>query len=451
LIGSVFDPINPEKSNNDIISEISSKAKTFYDFIGLIKPLTGRYAFIYKDEYDFLIFNDPLALREIYFCAQPNKVICGSQPNIIVEFADPVIRPREDSEFLEYYYANSKNKKWNPYRKWIGDETYYNGIKHLLPNHYFNIANYEVNRYWPNEKINRLDLDDAVIKICSFLRGALKAIVNRHSIMLAVTAGTDSRTLLAASKDIFRDIYYFINDYNLNVNHPDIAVPKNMMNSIRIPFNIHNVEKNIDFNFSQVFMNNTFFSSDRILPVIYNVYYKKFNDKVNVLGIGEIGRTRFGKEPRKLNGYRMSYKLGYRGEKYAVTQGQKILDELLPVCRKFNLNIMTLFYWEQMLGNWGPTGNSESDIAIEEYNVYDSHLLYEMLLGIDDKYTGYYDSILFKEIIRYMWPELLNWPINPSKDIHSKIENILKKLKIFKVLKEIKYQINYLKYSWGNK
>ena len=43
---------------------------------------------------------------------------------------------------------------------------------------------------------------------------------------------------------------------------------------------------------------------------------------------------------------------------------------------------MTGFYWEHMLGNWGTVGNSESDIAIEEINPFNSHLLYEIFLEL---------------------------------------------------------------------
>ena len=49
---------------------------------------------------------------------------------------------------------------------------------------------------------------------------------------------------------------------------------------------------------------------------LYTTYYKEHQNKINVVGIGEIGRTRFGKEPKKVNGYRLAYKLGYRNEEY---------------------------------------------------------------------------------------------------------------------------------------
>jgi hypothetical protein len=166
------------------------------------------------------------------------------------------------------------------------------------------------------------------------------------------------------------------------------------------------------------------------------------------LGIGEIGRTRLGKEPRNLTGYRMAYKIRYKEGRYAMRQGEKILAELLPVGKEYGLNVLTLLYWEHWMGNWGPTGNSESDIAIEELNPYDSHMLYETFLGVDDSYTSYHNPVIFKEMIRTMWPELLKFPFNPPHSLKGKVVKFLQDLKIYPLLKELRYQANYIKHRY---
>ena len=409
LVGSIFDPTQPEKENPDILKDIHDSIKNPEQLFLRIKQFAGSYALLYKDDENTIILQDALALREVYYCTDGNRVVCGSQPNLIAQYADPATPARNDPEFLEYYTKHTINSRWNPRHKWIGDETYYEAVKHLLPNHFLDINKREVRRYWPNESIERLDFDEAVSRGCSFLQGSVKAIVHRHPVMMAVTAGTDSRTLLAASRGIQDKIYYFVNNEGLGHNHPDISVPRQIFESIGIPFHVHDVPKDVDDEFRRIFLNNTFFASERILPTIYNVYFKSNSERVNILGIGEIGRTRYGKEPKNLNSFRMLYKVvGHRGSPYEIRQAKQILAELLPVGRTYGLNVLTLLYWEHALGNWGVTGNSESDIAIEELNPFDSHLLYEILLGVDERYSKIRKSILFIEMIRNMWPELLN-------------------------------------------
>jgi len=73
-----------------------------------------------------------------------------------------------------------------------------------------------------------------------------------------------------------------------------------------------------------------------------------------------------------------------------------------------NVDIMKLLLWEALLGNWGAVGNSESDIAIEEFDPYNSHYIYEIMLSVDSV-----QGDLFEGTFKEMWPELLDYPFNP--------------------------------------
>ena len=121
---------------------------------------------------------------------------------------------------------------------------------------------------------------------------------------------------------------------------------------------------------------------------------------------------------------------------------------MLPVARKFGINLMVLLYWEQRLGNWGAVRNSESLIAIEKVDPFNSHLLNEIFLGVDEKYKHYQETpcMLFREMIKYMWPELLEWPINPPYTMRAKLTWLADKLRVFWLLKEAKYQVKYLRH-----
>ena len=451
LIGSLFDPTQPDKGNADIVRDINSDISSIDDLFVRIKPYVGRYALLYKDDKDAIIVQDAISLREVYYCTEENRVICGSQPNFIAEYSSPKIKTRTDTEFIEYYRKNSINGRWNPYRKWVGDETFYEGVKHLMPNHFFDINIRAVRRYWPCEPLGRLRLDEAVERSCSFLKGSMRAIVHRYPIMMAVTAGWDSRTLLAASREIHDKIYFFINNEGLGHDHRDIAVPKKIFESIGVPFHIHEIPQEVDDEFRRIFLGNTFFASERILPTIYNIYFKNHYGKVNILGMGELGRQRLGKEPKNWSDYRVLYLFEQIKEnRYLTRQVKKILSELLTIREKYGLKVSTLVFWEHYAGNWGAVGNSESDIAMEELNPYVSHLLYETFLSVDDKYSNYKNPILFREMINNMWPQLLEMPINPLKySSRGKLIKGLPGVETYHYLKkELKYQTNYFKYLY---
>lgn len=445
LLGYIFDPVHYAKDNKEILDDIEEKSGTFDSFLEKIKSYAGQFVFIYLNKNVFRVIHDALALRELYYCTAANNIICGSQPNLIKEYSDPPLHITTDKLICRFYEDDMKKVRAG--RFWVGDETYYDGIKHLLPNHYLDITELRAIRYWPRQNLATIELDEAVRLSCLFLQGILKAATNRYELMMAVTGGTDSRSLLAASRGVKEKIYYFINKHkNLDEKHPDIYIPKAIFERIKIPFHVHSLDGNIDERFREIFLGNTFLSTDLVLPAIYNVYFKQHSQRLNILGVGEIGRAYFGAEPRNLNGYYLARSLKFRNSPYAVEQCQKWLDSTLPIARIHGVNTMTLLLWEQLLGNWGTVGNSESDIAIEEFDPYNSHYLYEILLGIDKKYTKYGEGILFSEMIRQMWPELLEFPFNPPYKKPDFIKFLLKKIGLFTPLKTLYYKVDRMKF-----
>jgi len=447
LLGYLFDPLNYQASNKDIMRQVFEENHNFASVIMSLKTYTGRYIAIYKDSNSFNIVQDALSLRELYYCQKPNNVVCASQPNLIERFAQPSIFRSADPEILKFVHDQLQLVRNG--RLWPGDGTAYEDVKHLLPNHYLDTNKLQSVRYWPNSPVSRLALEDAIEKSATFLKGALQAAAYRRPLMLAVTAGYDSRALLAASKTISQSVYYFINKIEyLNEGSNDIRIPKEIFKHIGLPFHIHTYSKGVPAYFKDIFLSNTFFAHDHLLPVIYNIYYKQHNEKLNILGVGEVGRTKFFDPPKNLDAYYLAYMLKHRRSSYAVKECATWLAAAKPVAVQYNLNIMTLFWWEVLIGNWGSVGNSESDIAIEEFDPYNSHFLYETFLSVDPKYRTFNDNILFKELIRYMWPQLLDFPVNPPENYNTWRPWILQKLGIETMLRYLKFTIYHLLYQF---
>lgn len=439
MVGDLFDPTHPERGNDAVIADLLACTNEFHDVIAIVKRYAGRYAIIYRDETDFAIVHDALGLREVYYCTSANRIICGSQPNLIERFSDPRLGVTGDKRILDFYENDLKLVRTG--RAWIGDETYFACVKHLMPNHYLDVNSREPKRYWPDKRLETVDLDSAITLSCNYLRGVLKAITNRHRVMMAVTSGTDSRSLLAASREVRDKIYYFINrESHLTENSSDLRIPKMMFEKQGIPFHVHHVDDPVDEGFRRVFLDNTFMSTDRILPTIYNVYYKNHQDKVNLLGVGELGREYYGKAPSNIDGYYLAYKLKYRKSQYVTTQCALWLREVRELASECRVDLMKLFLWEVLLGNWGAVGNSESDIAIEEFDPYDSHYIYELMLSAD--YDGGKQGIgeFFVGMFKYMWPELLEFQFNPPDTAGGRVKDWLRRVGIYAVLKDARYK-----------
>ncbi len=444
LLGYLFDPSAPDKNNGEILADIINGSADFPGFLEVIKTYAGQYVFLYLGKDGLKVVPDPLALREVYYCDSDNGIICGAQPNLVAEYSDPKLKVTSDPLKLRFYEQDMKRLRSG--RFWVGEETFYEGVRHLLPNHYLDSAQREAVRYWPRAPLKKVPFEQAISLASEYLSSVLKAASKRSDLMLAVTSGNDSRTLLAASRAISGSVYYFINRVKgLTDEHPDICVPRAIFKRLGLPFHVHDIPERVPDDFREIFLDNTFASSDLILPVIYNIYFLEHGDKLNILGVGEIGRSFYGKEPRGLDGYYLARSLKFKDSPYAVEQCRKWLDGTLAVAHANGVNVMTLLLWEQLLGNWGAVGNSESDIAIDEFDPFNSHYLYEILLGVEPRPHGKAND-LFLEMIRKMWPELLEFPINPPRGRRAKLMLSLKKAGLYPILKSIAYRIDASKF-----
>ncbi len=445
LLGYLFSADRHEQSNADILDALASQAGGFTELTLALKPYAGRYVLLYRDAGGLRILQDALALREVYYCASGNVAVCASQPGLLREFSEPRIEPSRDPDVVDFYTNQMKHVRSG--RLWVGDGCYFEGVKHLLPNHCLHVESLRAERYWPNAVWEPAVLGATVQRACSFLQGIMRAVTHRHSIMLAVTAGTDSRTLLAASREIRDRVYFFVNKPpTLTRQSADIRIPTRMFTDLGVPFHVHDVEQDVDPEFRRIFLANAFLASDRLLPAIYNVYYRNHADKVNILGVGEIGRGHWGADPAGLTAYYLAYTLRYNRSRYAVQQCGRWLDEARPAAQKYRIGVMTLLLWEQLLGNWGVVGNSESDIAIEEFDPFDSHYIYETLLAVDERSIGGDRQVVFREMIKAMWPELLAYPFNPPDTMEESVKRLLDRVGVYSLVKNLRYQWHWRRY-----
>jgi len=248
LLGFILDPYNPKYSNKDILNKLIEDSNTFKEIVRSTYNLGGRWIIIYKDNKSIKIFHDAAGDRQIYYSKNNSEIWCASQPHTIAKELN--LQKSEDKDLNKFITSNAFNKNEHA---WAVDGTLYNNIKHLLPNKYLDLKNGSCVRYWPDKKLKEISIKEAIDKSSEILKGLLKNANNRYNLMLAVTSGLDSRVLLAASKEIRKDVYYYIQKFgNLNHKSADTKIPLKLFPKLNLKFNVIECEKKIDNEFDSI-------------------------------------------------------------------------------------------------------------------------------------------------------------------------------------------------------
>jgi len=423
LLGDLFDYDDPLKGNEEILKDLLDLGLDL-----LLKrsgDYSGRFVILFVEKNRFVILNDATAARKVFFSHHGGKIWFASQQHLLAEVLG--FQPTEDPSKQKFYQSrvfvelNNSN---------LGNTTYYDDILQLMPNHYFDIISRESVRFWPLEPPDQLTFEEVAEKCTLILAGHMKSIANRYKIMLPVTAGGDSRLLMSTTRDFQEDVYYYINQTeDMRDRHKDIRYPVRFFKKLGMEYHVLHLPSDIDPAFKEAYFRNSPLASRYFLPHIYN-YFLHFADRVNLPG--NVASSPWG--IYHMNGRRVTVdeltryytvsEFEYAGDYYA-----NWMNSIQQFCSDYRLNVISLFYWEERMANWGNQISIDKDIAQEEFNPLNSRILNELFLSLPLKYNNEPDKKLHKAIIQNLWPELMHMPFNPT--VRTAMKMLLARLGLF--------------------
>ena len=426
LLGDMYDPMNKTYNNLDIISRVI-KNDNLNKIIESTFQYAGRFAIIVVIDSLVYIFNDASASRKVFYTTENESVWCASQPHVLAEYCN--IPKTENKKALSFY----QSEKFHSHDKVnIVNNTIYDSIKQLLPNHYLDVQNKKHVRFWPTKKNKLVSLNEGVEQGAKILSGIISSANERYELMMAVTAGNDTRLLLAASRSVSENIFYYINKIpRYHEKHQDLVIPTRMFNKIDLKYNILEFSKEVnDDEFKKIYSQNNLFAHERNLPLIYNVYYKRFPNKINMPGrFSDIARNFFNTYRKNITPELLAKFWDYAGIEYVIDEYGKWLSTAGDIAKKYNYNILELFNWEERNGNLYTAFQVDKDIAQEEFTPYNCRRLMEVFLSVPNKYRDIHTNIYFRAMIKHLWPELVTIPFNPNLEKYTSY--YLKKIGIY--------------------
>lgn len=408
LLGYLIDPEHPDWSNEEILQDIHQQCSSFEQLLQGMDHCGGRWVLLYRDDKQLKLLHDPCGMRQVFYAIQPEGVWCASQATTL---ATQIGAGLDEDQALQAFLQSPGYRRQE--NLWPGEGSPFTGIKHLTPNHYLDMRSGKVTRYWPITKIQSIAVQEAVQIANRILIGSIRAIATRSEVMLPVTAGWDSRILLAASREVSSRVYYYISLHpGLERGSHDVEIPTRLLAKLGLAFHIHPSMDVMDTTFVTINKQNTQMRDLAKTRIIYQ-HYLRSQGKVNISGnCSEIAREAYyDYHPnRELTGQFLAKYLKLGKQSYVIQSYDNWL-KVLHAEENPGINLLTLFEWEQVYGNWGAMYAAEQDIAIEEFSPFNNRRLLTTLLSVEHSFGT--RNELYREMIRQMWPQTLEEPINP--------------------------------------
>ncbi len=414
LLGYILDPHNPTQSNEDILKRLANKKDSVEEFSNALSTYSGRFALIFKRNEQVLFFHDPCGFRSIFYTKFEGQIFVGSQPSIFKNVI-PLKEGKRYKAFKNSKYIRENIEYWLPSGISLFDK-----VKHLIPNHYLVLSKLKQVRYWPNEPLSHKTLDEVKVKVSNLLKDSLNAANYRFDLTLTLTAGWDSRVLLAASKKISDEVFYYTLQFrDLDQGSADIDIPSKLLELLGLDHTIIDCRKEVPDSFYELYNKNVSNSHfDDWGKIAFGMSEKYPKGKVSLKGnSSEIGRCFYYK-----NGHHdtigsadqiVSLVKGWDEINFIQRQVQQWYKESSDIAKRMNIDILDLFYWEHRMGSWQAQSQLEWDLVQESYVPYNNREILELMLSTSKEYRCAPRYVLHEKIAKYLWPEVMSQPVNP--------------------------------------
>jgi hypothetical protein len=421
LLGYILDPDDRTASDEIILDKLLLSFSSISDLLESTSAYGGRWVIIATQRQQAWMFTDALGLRQAFFTPQHHRggVWVGSQSGILAECLG------FETSKAAIGFTESLNFRVHKEYRWPASSAPFKEIRHLLPNHYLDLCSGQSVRYWPLAPLESISLDTAVDRLAHLLPGLIKAAAMRFNLAFGISAGWDSRLVLAASKEIKDKLEYLtVRQGTMPDTANDIVIPARLLAQLGLKHNVIKALPYMSAEFSYLFKRSVYLAHDHYGGDAEAILAWSQRRKVAMTGSGaEIGRCSFRAQMPDLDRRPITAqdlaRLQKMGESpFAIEAFDTWLEDLGDLHGR---QLLDLFEWEQGHGNWLAMTQLEFDSAWQDiFTPYNCRDVLETLLSVDECYRKKPDYRLYQLAIERLWPDVMEEPINPGSPLKRK-------------------------------
>jgi hypothetical protein len=429
LIGYLIDPLHPAYDNRSALKELIQE-KEF-----LINPFTatdrfgGRWVLIIQGQGDIRLFSDPAGLRQVFYTlpSAHERIECACEPGLLADISGCGL----DDHALAFH--NSLENYQNSEYWWPGNATPFSNVKKLLPNHYLSLRTGEAVRFWPYHDYTPRSKDSVLELMAERLPALMSAIASRGKTAVAITAGWDSRMILAACRTILSQLEFMtIQQIGMQQDHADMVIPKLLSQQLNFKYDAikSGTKQDVRESFRQVYKDSIFYYHEKWLPDAQIIFDKFQQSTITVVGsMAETGRLFYDwafRNNTAISSEMLAAATGLGNHPFVLKEFDRWLqgtDDLK------GYPIADIFYWEQRAGRWLATSQLEFGLVWKDiFSPFNNRELLTAMLSVDQSIRKPPDYRFFRMLIEKMWSKTLSEPINPHQTV--KTQSPVRRLKI---------------------
>lgn len=409
------------------------KQAAFYD------RLCGRYILLYRNDGATYARTDAGGLLPLVYCPQSNTA--ASTPTALLPW-----------QSLEINSPVSKAFNIPPRHGWYPfGLTPFVGVTRLLPNHSLCLESWQTERFWPRpQDIDAMapaaaDAEKIAIEIAKKTQKNVAAIIAAGRGIAHLTAGFDSRMVVAATKPYLADCTFETvqapnNGKSLDSDMAAMISAKLGLRHEFIEF-IETPPAEIDAWLTRT--GYCVYDHVTSLAATAERYDRQYHALTGTCG--EVGRA---------------YYWGDGIEKSPVVSVETLLlrlgipetEETIAAANQWTQGLPVqggslfwdLAYIEQRLGCWAGPSVFGHNVSFPSLSPFNCHEIYRLMLSLPEEYRA--SQQFSRDFIDYLWPELLDFPFNRAvglsklKYMRSEIPAILPD-RLVSILKRIRKKL----------
>lgn len=402
---------NPIRRDAFLSSDIEADIKNWDDLEDLIYSLTGRYIVVGSMNNENRLYLDASGSLPIVY--DPDKKMASSSAELILgEEYDAKL----DTQLMEQL-GMPKSGFWFP-----SGLTAHDGVFRVIPNHFLDLDNWSLKRHWPTQAFNKsIQINESLQRISSCVKNTCSAIARRHTPLFSITAGRDSRMLLACARHLTSESEFFT--FKKFPGNVDSYYAGKISDKYELNHKFLTVDKPSEEQQKQWLKWNGHCISGGIWKVQHSLRSFKGNYAVLPAMAGEVGRSFYWNkndpETLVLTASEMLRRLKLPQTETLIQASKRYVDGLPDI--DFH-SLLDLIYIEQRLGCWGNLSTYTGNYYHPHYLPLSSREIFTSMMSLPSSYK--LEQRLCHDFIKKEWPELLTFPFNEYRGL-AKLKKIV--------------------------